>query len=334
MGFVRFLAAGWLVVCLSFSATADEFGRGDWGWPAQPEPTQASEFLGVQGTPWMQMVTWQADASGAGDGTGASNAVGQGGDPVEERWSDFLPLWGKSLREQGYDLPLPFGVSLVGVGLWQDTRQDALRLSFESGAPPVDLGVVHLSPAKNQDASVGLRLDAFILPFFSIYAMGGFNTGQVEFDITVDPIFIILPEGLQFTNEEDYDGGWVGGGGTLALGWKQLFWMADGNGSWSKVDTADSTIVAATFSTRAGWRGEFEKGAVSLWAGTMFMHFTQTVSFSVPEIGLTGEIDIEGKDPWNMLLGGQVELGKHWSLMLEAGFIGREQVVGALTFRF
>ena len=321
MRFVRLLTCGWMVVCLSQSATANDFGNQDWRWRGQPEATEASEALGVQGTPWMQMLSWQANPSG-------------GGDVADERWSDFLPLWGKSLREQGYNLPLPFGVSLLGAGIWMDTKQDEIRLSFDPDLPPIDFGVVKLSDSDTQDGTIGLRLDAFILPFFSIYAMGGFNTGEAKFDITIDDIPIILPEGLKLRQEEDYNGGWVGGGGTLALGWKQLFWMADGNGSWARVDNADSTIVAATFSTRAGWRGEFDKWSLSLWAGTMYMFYTQDVHFSVPEIGLRGEVDVAAADPWNMLLGGMFELGKSWSLMLEGGFIGRKQVTGALTYRF
>jgi hypothetical protein len=331
---VRFLTFGWIILFLTHSAAADEFGQEDWRWRGQPEATEASEALAVNGAAWMQMVAWQASASGGGDVAAASKATGDEGDVVQGRWSDFLPLWGKSLREEGYSLPLPFGVSLVGAGVWQDTLQNEIRLSFDPDAPPIDTGLVDLSTADTNDGSIGVRLDAFILPFFSIYAMGGFNTGEAKFDITIAPIPIIVPEGAKFRQEEDYIGGWVGGGGTVALGWKQLFWMADGNGTWSKTDAANSTIVAATFSTRAGWRGEFENSALSLWVGTMYLHYTQTVKTSVDIIGLDIEVEVEGADPWNMLLGGQFELGKSWSLMLEGGFIGRKQVVGMATFRF
>ena len=66
------------------------------------------------------------------------------------------------------------------------------------------------------------------------------------------------------------------------------------------------------------------------------MNYTQTVETSVPLLGdtLFVEIDIKSKDPWNMLLGGQLEIGKSWALMIEGGFIGRSQVTGQATFRF
>ncbi len=35
--------------------------------------------------------------------------------PPRNRWSDFLPFLGKEAREAGYLLPLPFGISLVGL---------------------------------------------------------------------------------------------------------------------------------------------------------------------------------------------------------------------------
>lgn len=78
------------------------------------------------------------------------------------------------------------------------------------------------APSKNPvdediDGMVRVRLDAFVLPFADLYVIGGFNTGKIEFDITIDPVPIILPEGAKFRNEEDYIGGWIGGG-TIALG--------------------------------------------------------------------------------------------------------------------
>ena len=339
MRFFRFLACCGVFACMAYPAVANDLGHDDWEWRGQPEAPDASRALALQGPAWLQMVTWQTAAAGGSDvaaGSGAARPSSQpstDSDLVQERWSDFLPLWGKTLREQGYKLPLPFGVSIMGAGLWQDTLQENLKLSFDPGSPPIDTGLIELSPADTVDGSIGVRLDAFLLPFLDVYAMGGFNTGEAEFELTIAPN-TVLPEGAQFTVQEDYIGGWVGGGATVALGWKQLFWMADGNGTWSKVNSADSVIVAATFSTRAGWRGEFEKAAWTAWVGTMYLHYTQTVETSVPVLGLNLELDIAGADPWNMLLGTQVDIGRNWTLMVEGGFIGRKQIVANASFRF
>lgn len=323
-----------VVPCLTGAAIAGGYGeselRGRRAWAGSESPALAS-----QEPVWLQILARQ-DAVASAERSRASSDIESSppeGDAVQGRWSDFLPLWGKRLRDEGYDIPLPFGVGLIGMGLWQDIEQSNLKLSFDEGAPPVPIDIVHLSPADAVDGAIGVRVDAFILPFFNIYTMGGFNAGEVEFDITIDPN-IVLPEGAEFSVEEDYKAGFVGLGGTIALGWKQLFWMADGNGSWAWTDSTNGTIVAATFSTRAGWRGEFKGMALSGWVGTMYMNYAQTVSTSVPELGLEVELDIKGADPWNMLAGAQIELSPNWQLMIEGGFIGRKQVTGVVTFRF
>jgi hypothetical protein len=188
-------------------------------------------------------------------------------------------------------------------------------------------------------ASIGFVLPvashAFILPFFDVYLLGGVNTGTTEFDLIIDPNFV-LPEGAEEHLKEDYVGGFVGGGATLPLGWKELFWMADGNYTWARADSVDSTIGAATFSTRVGWRRAFDNYALSLWAGTMFMHYTQTLDISVDLLvtEIIMEMDIKSSDPWNMLLGGSFDIGENWQLMVEGGFIGRSQVTAMVGFRF
>lgn len=161
------------------------------------------------------------------------------------------------------------------------------------------------------------------------------NGGEAKFELTIDPN-IIIPDGARTIVEEDYVGGWVGGGGTVALGWRELFWMADSNATWAVNDGTDSTILAVTFSSRAGWRKQLGDLAFSLWAGTMYMNYKQTIDISVEieDIGIFMELDIEGVDPWNMLIGGSLDIGKNWQIMLEGGFIGRSQVVGMASFRF
>lgn len=50
----------------------------------------------------------------------------------------------------------------------QDVRQSNFKISFDRDDPPIDLGVIHLSDAVNQDFAVGARFDAFIMPFLDI----------------------------------------------------------------------------------------------------------------------------------------------------------------------
>jgi hypothetical protein len=317
----------------------DDMQRTDPNAESQPGSSAGS------GSPsWMRMIDAQqvARAESEADRDGAATNAESGSRSGEsdagtrqERWSDFLPLWGKELRADGYDIPPPFGVSLLTMYTRQDVEQTNFKTNFGRDDPLIDTGLVQFSDGDTKDIVFGSRIDAFILPFFDVYFIGGVNTGETEFQLDIDPNFV-LPDGASETLKEDYVGGFVGGGATVALGWRELFWMADGNYTWARADAVDSTIEAATFSTRLGWRRSFDKFAVSLWAGTMFMHLTQTIDFSVDLLvtEIVMEMDIKSSDPWNMLLGGTLDIGENWQIMVEGGFIGRSQATAMVAFRF
>jgi hypothetical protein len=45
-------------------------------------------------------------------------------------------------------------------------------------------------------------------------------------------------------------------------------------------------------------------------------------------------IDKAPEDPWNLLVGANLDLNKHWAIRAEAGLIGRVSILGGLNFRF
>ncbi len=191
---VRSLACCWIFACLAHPAVADDLGHDDWGWRGQPEATDASKALALQGPAWLQMVSWQVAAADGSHVAAAPGAAGPSsrsskeGDPVQERWSDFLPLWGKELREQGYKLPLPFGVSIMGAGIWQDTLQENLKLSFDPGSPPIDTGlrrmaVTRTGADRGKLLECAVHLDLRRRGLNPAYWRG---RGEVDFVVTTD----------------------------------------------------------------------------------------------------------------------------------------------------
>ena len=302
---------------------------------ASPLRADAGRELFSQGPSWLQMLDNQEAARNRANATG-----GQSDAEAEDdgHWSDFLPLWGRQYIEGNVSFPPPIGISVLAANVDQRVRQENFKLSFSAGTPPASFDdLVSFSSERAVDTAVGVRVDAFVLPFFNLYAIGGYNTGNTEFDLTIQPIPILVPMGMRVKVEESHHGVLLGGGGTLALGWKNWFWMADGNGSWSKGPSTDNVIVAGAFSTRAGWQGKLKGASLAVYVGTMYLNYTQTVETSVPIPGgptLFIELDVESQDPWNMLLGGSMRLYRNWEFTIEGGFIGRKQVTGMIGYRF
>ena len=85
-----------------------------------------------------------------------------------------------------------------------------------------------------------------------------------------------------------------------------------------------------------------------MWIGGMYMDFAQEVRDSVhladinPRLpilvgqdDITYSVRIKAKDPWNLLLGGNWQLNKRWSLAVElGGVLDRFQATAAAMFRF
>jgi len=275
------------------------------------------------------------------DGTGA--AV----EPVTRA----VPIWGEKIRDMGYELPLPFG---AGVNLvYMDQGIDIRNLKIGFGGPTREISWVSFSNASAEDKAAAARLDVWLLPFANIYGILGYLDGEAQLDvnlpgITIDvpgfgPQPIVDPATLKF--DIDYTGTTVGGGITLAGGYKNIFGSLDANYSYSDIDVVDGDIETLTISPRLGVLVDPAsiKGSFAFWIGAMYMDYKQTVTDSInlkeldpglPSVELEFEIDIENEEPWNFLMGGQWEINKRWQVVAEGGIGNRRQLIFSGLFRF
>jgi hypothetical protein len=255
-------------------------------------------------------------------------------------WSSFLPLMAEEAIKRGYELPLPFGLSLIYNYIERDIEVTDLRIGL-NGAPPrsvsrfVDLG-------SNSHVNVALaRIDAWLLPFLDVYALLGYvhNESSTRGTVTV-PAPGPLPGSrtFDFTAKTTLDG-FVGGGGmTLAAGYREFFLMADAN--YSQTDMGfDDSFRALVASARTGWNGKFGDIPTRLWVGVMYWDTKNTASSTVDVPGegsVRFQADQGPAHPWNASIGGSVALSRHWELFAEYGFNFDDVrlFAGGLTFRF
>ena len=243
--------------------------------------------------------------------------------------TDVVPLWGTTLRERGTDLPLPFGLGATYTYLAQHT--EVFDVKFKDELLDLDIPA-----AKTSSHTIVLRADVWLLPVLNVYGMLGYTDGQTEPTIQ-------FRDGTTRSKIVNYSRGLYGGGATLAGGYKAFFVTLDANYTTGAVQSGkgeigNHEIYSITVTPRAG--AVFSSGAWgqgTLWVGGMYMDFEQEVRDTVRVSGqdIDFSVRIKAKDPWNVLFGGNWELNKRWSIVVElGGILDRFQATGAAMFRF
>lgn len=253
---------------------------------------------------------------------------------------DWLPIWGKSAREEGFELPLPFGVGVTYTYLNQNNVVSDVRIAGN----PLN---VNLRDAKTESHTGVVRGDLWLFPFLNVYGVFGYTAG------TTRPA-AVFSNGQVLEAKVDYGRASYGGGLTLAGGWKAYFLTLDAN--WTTGDAVekdggrigDRPLESFTFTPRVGT--VFSSGRLgtgSLWVGAMYVAATDEIRGSIDLSGhpllaaIVGRdsldlfTKVKPKDAWNLLIGGNWEITKRWSLLAEVGGVfDRFHAIGGVTFRF
>lgn len=277
----------------------------------------------------------------------------------KERWSDFLPLLGAEARAKGYVLPNPFGISLGYMHQTQPFDVNSIAFSID-GSPGLQLGdFLKMEDLDVVDSSMSLRFDTWILPFLNAYGILGQSKGQARGDLTTaafeipplcdiskicDAIFppLIPPKWKQPTPVPEtntaitlnYSGLTLGGGITIAGGYKDFFGMLDYNYTETDLDVSSEDAVAKVISTRIGWNGRLGAWSGSLWVGAMQQNIRQLLDIQVPSLPFLVEVEQETASPLNYLVGGRWNITEDVEWLLEGGVGGRKQIFSSVSYRF
>ena len=253
---------------------------------------------------------------------------------------DWLPIWGKEARAEGFDLPLPFGIGLT----YTYINQNMVVSDVQIQSTPVPINILD-APTTTHTGVV--RFDTWLFPFLNIYGLLGETAG-------VTKPALVFPNGQVVESEVSYNRFSYGGGMTVAGGWKALFLTLDAN--WTSGDivskeggqVGDKPIQSLTVAPRFGILLSSGKlGTGSIWIGGMYLLATSEIRGKVdlsddPVLAalvgsdtLTYSVRVEPKDNWNLLIGGNWEINKRWSLTAEVGgVLDRFHAIGAVMWRF
>jgi len=259
----------------------------------------------------------------------------------EDRWSNFLPIWGRAACEKGYVLPRPFGVSLGY--MHQDQPFDVGDI-FVNGIDVKTPGVAVVDEVQNEESTATLRFDAWILPFWNVYGILGRSDGQAVGPLQIDlaPVFPILcglPGNdcrVDTTFDISYKADVVGFGTTIAGGYKDFFGMVDLNRSEADLDISLTDAEATVISARIGWNGKLGGFTGVLWVGAMYQDIAQTLDLQL-DIGddiLIVTIEQSTQEALNYTIGGQWDINRSFAILAEFGFGKRSSQMLNLTYRF
>ena len=254
---------------------------------------------------------------------------------------DWLPIWGKAARKKGFDLPLPLGVGFSYTYINQDMVVSDVTIQDRQ----LNLRLLN---ADTTTHTAVFRADAWIFPFLNIYGLVG-DTGGVT-----KPA-IALRNGRVVESEVEYNRFSYGWGLTAAGGYKALFLTLDANYTTGDIvskkrgQVGDEPIKSITFAPRLGTliSSGGKLGTGSIWIGGMFLAATSEIhgTIDLSEHPLlarlagtdfpTYSVRVEPEEHWNVLIGGNWEFNKRWSVTAEVGGImDRCHVITAVVWRF
>jgi len=292
--------------------------------------------------------------------------------PPRNRWSDFLPILGKKARAAGYLLPLPFGVSIIGLSQQQPFTMSKIGLEIDGQQSDAINDLIDDSiTAKNlkvSDTTYNLRFDAWILPFWNIYGLVGKTNGTAELELGVNlelPTLLLKAAGIGsgfndqrctslnlpfqgpapgncLVSAEDiptslnFHGTILGYGTTFAGGYGDFFGMFDINYTEADINIAIEKSKQTVYSTRIGWNGRIDIFQGQIWIGAMKEDIEQQLAVSAPGTKVAVLIDQQASSPWNYLIGAQWNITEEWSVIAETNlaFSDRQQFMMQLGYRF
>jgi len=229
----------------------------------------------------------------------------------------ILPFFGQDVRRMGYDLPKPFGVSLVN--MYQQTRFYMQKIEVD-GHENISKVFKDTSKYENSTYASLIKADVWLLPFLDLSVLvGGTSTST---DVTLD--FCLLP------NKGCPSGGYpidfsinttsvlYGVGATLGGGVGDFFGSVDFQYILSYTASNDVKTQISIITPVFGYY--FHSIGLRVYGGGMYEDLKEDVDFKARlENGkdITGTIYLKAQK-WAGTLGCQYAFTRHW----EANILG------------
>lgn len=242
----------------------------------------------------------------------------------DDHWSG-LPLFKSAFEKEGMTFPKPFGVGVASMYMNQDYRMTNMQINGE------DIDFFRINKATGNDLIVMPRLDVWLFPFLNAYVFAGGISGQLDMNVSVqDPDIPIIQFDVPLNFQ--YTGMYFGAGANITMALNNWFTMVDGNYSRTQLSSFDSQLKMLMISARFGYIKPVNSKNWMFWIGTMYQGIEQRLQQE--QDGSLISVEVAADRPLNLLLGTKYDISKSIGFMVEAGFVGRTQLIGHVEYRF
>lgn len=292
-------------------------------------------------------------------------------DSILAGYHQIFPIWGRKAVERGFDLPTPLGFNIGSFAANQDIQISNLGLGFNNPAQPVSF--IKFKGAQAKLVNFNARIDLWVLPFLNIYGMVGTGPGRTTVHVSEPVQFTTTAEfsgtnlGLGFTaafgikrnfGVIDFNHQWAQSdlisapvpvnvfsarwGRAFRVGqrskrmrmtaWVGTMFQSMKNATNGSINLAD-VIPPGTDSLfnnyqNSAWYQALSPAEQAL-VDNMVLRLQGRLDTTVVNYSLNKKV----ADPWNMLVGGTFDYGRHWGLRAEIGFIGRRSALIMANYR-
>jgi hypothetical protein len=303
--------------------------------------------------------------------TQASDAAAQspeaGHQPYE--WPYRLPIWGERMAKRGIGFPLPWGVGLNYAFVDQPITIDSVEIAVNDSAFVNLDNIVKFRSVNSRVHAVNARMDVWLFPFLNLYGLVNY-AAQAKTAVQLSEPFEFTagatqPGGGGGLGTTLAMGFW-GFFGTIDFNWTRnkmqkldapvnTFLLTPRFGrKLFRVGTFELTAWAGAMfqhigvdtsgkiklSDAIGEPSDAFRDKVQNWYDNLSPPRQAVVRSLVDEIQGGGDATIRYRldkrvaNPWNMVVGTQLEFTPNWQMRVEVGFIHRTQVIVGFNYRF
>ena len=255
----------------------------------------------------------------------------------------LFPLLGQEARKAGYDLPKPYGISLIN--MFQNTTMH--MTSFEIDGIDLDFNKILDGDSTYQNLTYAplLRADVWVFPFLSVgLLLGATDTST---DVTLEsasglsidrplrpPLEIIAPNASVKIDTFKTNSLLYGVGVTVAGGIGDFFSTIDFQYITSYTSEADVSVEMVVITPLIGYN--FTSVGVRAFIGAQYQDLKESLTFAIPtnDGSLSGKVGLYSDD-WAGVIGGNYDFTRHWStnLLLSYG-VDRSNMTLAIAYRW
>jgi len=280
-----------------------------------------------------------------------------------------FPLWGKKLASRGLKFPLPFGIGLNYLSINQDVNIDGVEIAVND-SEYVNLDeIVKFEKVRSSVQGIGARFDLWVFPFLNVYGLASY-AANVDTEVVLAQPFKLRAGAAQ----SGYGGGFGVTGAFGVFGffvtmdanwtWQNMekldtlvrtflltprigkkFYLSPSVSIAPWVGAMRQEIAAETsgsilLSETIGEPSDSFKAKVGEWYGNLSPGQQAVVGAVAGRLQeredpvIHYRLDKALADPWNMLLGFEVDLHQRVQMRMEYGFLGRSQLLLGINYRF